>query len=90
MEVFKINGEEKYISEEDLKRSLLEHMGKGKKVRVYWERCSENAKLLPDGTIKALGRIGGYDWHKHIIYKDFNNWFEESIIKERALDIEFK
>lgn len=87
MEVFRINGKEKYITVEDLKKLLLKNMKKRKQVRIYWNNCSESARLLKDGTIKALGRLGGRDWKKHVIYKDFDNWFDESIIKENTIDI---
>lgn len=87
MKIFRINGKERYITVGDLKKLLLENMKKRKQVRVYWKNCSENARLLKDGTVKALGRIGERDWHKHTIYKDFDNWFKESIIEETSLDI---
>lgn len=90
MEVFRINGEDRYTTVENLKKLLLENMKKKKQVRVYWENCSESARLLKDGTIKALGRLGGRDWKKHVVYKDFDNWFEESIIKENSIDIKLK
>jgi hypothetical protein len=90
MEVFRINGEERYTTVENLKKLLLENMKKKRQVRVYWKNCSESARLLKDGTIKALGRLGGRDWKEHVMYKNFDNWFEESIIKENSIDIELK
>jgi len=85
---FTINGEESYEDDNDVKEFLLRHLQARKHVRIHWRGCSESARLLKNGTIKALGRVGGRDLAEPFIYEDVDAWFAGSIIEEEALDIE--
>ncbi len=86
---YKVNGKKHYY-ELELRKLLFINMKKRRTARIYWRGCSESAKWEKDGTIRGIGRLGGREMAKPIIYKSFDQWFRESIIEEDVLNIEIK
>lgn len=84
MELRKIkwNNKEMDLSDSLIRTILQQHLERHLDIRIHWGGTSESAELLEDGRIRAKGRVGGRDWYKFTYYKDFEMWYEESVLHD--------
>ena len=84
----RVNSDYRIVTDEQLKKALYYRLKNKKYIRVHWGGTSEAPTLLEDGRIEGEGRIGGRELAKKGYYKDFDTWYEESILyNEKRIDL---